>query len=376
MKQLILFEINKMLRKPLVWASLIGLVSFAAIMEYSWVVPGYASIQMEENGQLITIEGFDAISVDKEICAAYHGPLTDEKIRSIIESYDIQDPVWEARQIDPSRESHYTHNLMYSILSVNGFLKLDGSYSGTTVEETFGELSPGLIIGYSTGWECTLNVLLYSFLLWGCVLVIIVAPIFSEEYTIHMDALILTGIHGRRKCTLAKIISAFIITIAGSVLLLTVCTLLQLTIHGSVGWDCSVQLGELGYFSNIPYPLNWLQLYRLSCLAWFGGMLVLTSIVLVVSALAKSSFSALVIAFVIYTLPMFLPWNLLPESMELWGYLLPITQMQLISLFRFDLFQLGSLTFPPVYLAIPITVIAVIVGILWSKKSFSHHQVA
>lgn len=375
MKQLICFEVKKMLRKPLVWAALIGLVSFIAMMEYSWVIPGYASIQMEADGQLAAIEGFDAIALDQEICAAYHGSLTNEKVRSVIKTYDIPDSVWEANKIDPSRESHYTHNLMYSILSVNGFINLDGSYSGNTVEETFGNLAPELIIGYSTGWECTINVLLYSFLLWGCILVIIVAPVFSEEYTIHMDALILTGIHGRRKCTLAKILSAFLITVIGSVLLLSVCTLLQLAVHGSAGWDCSVQLGELAYFDHVPYQLNWLQFYGLACIAWFGGMLVLTSIVLVVSSLGKSSFSALVIAFVIYVIPMFLPWNILPESLELWGYLLPITQMQLIRLFRFDLFTLGGLTFPPVYLAIPITVIALIVGVLWSKKSFSQHQV-
>ncbi|MDE6926589.1 MAG: ABC transporter permease subunit [Acetatifactor sp.] len=375
MKQLISFEIKKMLRKPLVWAALTGLIVFIALMEYSWVVPGYACIQTENDGKRVTIEGFEAIAINKEISAAYCGPLTDEKARSIIETYDMPDSLWESNDIDPGREYHYSHNLLYDSLSANGFVNPDGSYKGTTVEEVFGALAPGMIIGYSTGWECTINVLLYSFLLWGCILVVIVSPVFSEEYTIHMDALILTGIHGRRKCTLAKIVSAFLITTVGSALLLSVCTLLHLSVHGSVGWDSSVQLGELGYFGSVPYQLNWLQLYGLSCIAWFGGMFVLTSIVLVVSALGKSSFSALVIAFVIYVVPMFLPWNILPESLELWGYLLPITQMQLLKLFRFDLIALGSLTFPPVYLAIPITVIISIAGILWSKRGFSRHQV-
>ncbi len=373
MIQLIVFEVKKMLRKPLVWAALIGLAGFMAIMEHAWVVPGYASVQIEKDGKRIETAGFEAIAVNKEISAAYSGPLTDEKVRTIIEAYDMPDSLWESTGL--SHEQHYPHNLMYDILSVHGFVNLDGSYKGNTVEEVFGGLAPELIIGYSTGWECTIHVLLFSFLLWGCVLVIIVSPVFSEEYTIHMDALILTGIHGRRKCTLAKILSAFLIAVAGSILLLSVCTLLHLAVHGSVGWDSSVQLGELSYFKNVPFPLNWLQLYGLSCIAWLGGMLVLTSIVLVVSALAKSSFSALVIALVIYVVPIFLPWNLLPESVEFWGYLLPITQMQLLKLFRFDLLTIGSLTFPPVYLAIPITVIAMLAGIMWSKKGFSQHQV-
>ncbi len=375
MRQLIEFEIKKMLRKPLVWAALLGLVSFIAIMEYSWVVPGYADIQMAENGQKVTIKGFEAIPVDKEICASYHGSVTDEKVRTIVETYDIPDSVWEANDIDPNREYHYVHNLVYNILSSNGFVNPDGSYSGQTVEEAFGNMAPELILGYSTGWECTIYALLYSFLLWGCIVTVIVSPVFSEEYTIHMDALILTGIHGRKKCTLAKIISAFFITIAGSLLLLGICTSLMLAVHGTAGWDCSVQLGELGYYDRVPYSLNWLQAYGFACIAWFGGMLVLTSIVLVVSALGKSSFSALVISFVIYAIPMFLPWNILPDSVALWGYLLPITQMQLLKLFEFDLLKIGSITFPPVYLAVPITVIVLIVGILWSKKSFSQHQV-
>ena len=375
MKQLIVFEVKKMLRKPLVWAALFGLISFMAIMEYSWVVPGYAAIQTAEDGQLTHIAGFQAITLDQEICETYHGPLTDEKVRTIIETYDIPDAVWEAEDIDPDREYHYTHNLVYSILSSLDFVNPDGSYSGKTVEEVFGDHAPSLIFGYSTGWECTLYVLLYSFLLWGCILVVILSPVFAEEYTIHMDALILTGLHGRRKCTRAKIISAFLITMAGSLLLLAVCTLLQMTVHGSTGWDCSVQLGELGYLSRTPYPLNWLQAYGLACIAWFGGILVLTSMVLVISAVAKSSFSALVIAFSIYAIPMFLPWNLLPKNLELFGYLLPITQMQLIQLFRYDLLTLGSLTFPPVYLAFPITIAALSGGVFWSGKAFSRHQV-
>lgn len=375
MKQLIIFEVKKMLRKPLVWASLIGLVLFLVIMESSWVVPGYTAVVTEKDGRPVTTEGFEAIALDQEICSIYYGPLTDEKVRSIIETYDISDDAWEANKVDPAREAHYTHNLMYSILSIWGFIKLDGSFSGSTVAETFGDLAAGLTIGYSTGWECTIYTLMYSFLTWGCIIVIIVAPVFAEEYTIHMDALILTGIHGRRKCTLAKILSAYLITIAGSALLIAVSTLLMLAVHGSVGWDCSVQLGELGVFDRTPFHLTWLQAYGLACLAWFGGMLVLTSIVLVVSALAKSSFSALVIAFVIYIMPMFLPWNLLPESLELWGYLLPVTQMQLLKLFQFDLFALGSLAFPPVYLAIPITAIVLAVGIPWAGKGFSRHQV-
>lgn len=375
MRQLIRFEIGKMLRRPLVLASLIGLTFFMAIMEYNWVVPGYGAVVAAANGQRVTLENFEAIQASKEISAIYSGPFTDEKVRAIIEAYDMPDSFWEANGLDPNTERYYSHNLMYDILSINGFVDHDGGYSGLTVEDVFGALTPDLTIGYSTGWECTVYMLLYTFLTWGCILVIIVAPVFSEEYTSHMDALILTGIHGRKKCTVAKTIASFIIAIMGSVSCLAVSTLLLLAVHGSMGWDSSVQLGELQMFERVSYQMNWLQAYGLACLAWFGGILVLTSIVLVVSALAKNSFSALVIAFAIYVVPMFLPWSLLPESVEFWGYLFPINQMQLMNLFAINKLSLGSLEFAPIFLAVPITVIALIAGILWAKKEFSNHQV-
>lgn len=375
MKQLIGFEIRKMLRKPLVWAVLIGLIGFMALMEYNWVVPGYAVVQTDENGQRVYLEDFAGMAANKEIASLFYGPLTDEKVRQIIETYDMTDSFWEANSLDPSREAHYSHNLIYDTLSINGFVNLDGSYSGQTVEDAFGALASDLILGYSTGWECTIYTLIYTLLLWGCIIVVMIAPVFSEEYTIHTDALILTGIHGRKKCTLAKIISSFLLSVGGTVLLVAVCTLLFLAVHGSTGWDTSVQLGELRIFWRTPYTLNWLQAYGLACVAWLGAIIVLTAVVLVVSALAKSAFSAVVIAFVIYAVPMFLPWNLLPESIEFLGYLLPINQIQLMKLFQQKMLTMGSLAFPPVFLALPITIIALIAGVLWSKKKFSGHQV-
>lgn len=376
MRELIQFEVNKLLRKPLVWVMLAGTVLFMVVMEYSWVIPGLAGVQEEVNGQRVILKGVEGIRRNKEIAALFYGPVTDEKIQTIIETYDMPDSFWEAYSLAPDRERNYAHNLIYDTLSSYGFTNMDGSYSGTTVEEVFDNLAPDIVLGYSTGWECTVYLLIYTFLTWGCVIVIIVSPVFSEEYTKHMDALILTGSSGRKQCTEAKVIASFLVAVAGSVIIIAAATLLMLAAHGTTGYDASVQLAELGIFKNTPYILTWRQAYGLACIAWFGGILVLTSIVLVVSALAKSSFSALVIAFSIYVIPLFLPWYIFPKWLELAGYLLPITQMQLLRLFPQDLLSVGGLAFPPVYLALPVTLLALLIGIPWAKRSFANHQVA
>lgn len=376
MRELIKFEINKLLRKPLVWVMLAGTLLFMVVMEYNWVVPGFAGVQEEVNGQRVVLQDFEGIRRNQEIASLFYGPATDEKIQTIIETYDMPDIFWEANSLAPDRERNYAHNLIYDTLSQYGFTNMDGSYSGATVEEVFGNLASTILLGYSTGWECTVYLLMYTFLVWGCVIVIIVSPVFSEEYTKHMDALILTGANGRKQCTRAKIIASFFVAVTGAVIIIAAATLLMLAVHGTAGYDISVQLSELGIFEKTPYPLTWLQAYGLACIAWFGGILVLTAIVLVVSALAKSSFSALVIAFSIYVIPLFLPWNIFPKWLELAGYLLPITQMQLLQLFPQDLLSVGSLAFPPVYLALPITFLVLLIGIPWARRSFANHQVA
>lgn len=374
MRELIKFETTKLLHKPLVWVMLAGTLFFMAIMEYNWAVPGYSAVQEEVNEQSVFLTGFDAIQRNQEIAALYHGSLTDEKVQSVIAAYELPDSFWEARSADPSLERHYTHNLLYDTLAQYGFVNMDGSYSGVTVEEVFGGLAPEMVLGYSTGWECTIYLLLYTLLTWGCVVVIIVSPTFSEEYTRHMDALILTGNHGRKQCARAKIIAAFFVSAAGTLVIIAAATFLMLAVHGTAGWDASTQLGELGIFSGTPYPLNWLQAYSLGCLAWLGAILVLTAMTLVISVLAKSSFSSLVIAFTLYVVPLFVPWYLL-SKLELIGYLLPIKQLQLMDLYQQNLLSIGGLSFPPALLALPVTLAALLIGVPWARRSFAKHQV-
>lgn len=192
-----------------------------------------------------------------------------------------------------------------------------------------------------------------------------------------MDALILTGSRGRTHCPTAKILACYLVTVIGSLLILGIATLLLLVTQGFAGYDSSVQLGELGILRDTPYVLSWLEAYGLACIAWFGGVLVLTTMTLVISALAKSSFSALVIAFTAFCVPMFLiPCNVLPEKLNRFGYLLPITQIQLMDLFRQKPLSFGDLSFPLIYLALPVTLVVLLMGIPWARHIFTRHQAA
>lgn len=373
MRELIGFEITKLLRKPLIWASLAGMLFLMILMAINWVIPGYASVQEEINGEWVVLENFDAIARNKEIAEQFGGPLTKEKVQEIIEASVFSTEILLSKGLDPDRQRYYTHNSMY--LALNDFEKMDGSYNGATVEEVYGNLAQELVIGYYDGWESTLYALTVCFMSWGCVIVIILTPVFAEEYTKRTDALILTGRRGRNYCPAAKVIAAYVVSLIGSVILLGFFALAMLAAHGTAGFDTSVQLGSMGIFFNTPYIMIWGQIFAFACMLWLGATVVLIALCLVVSALAKNSFSALVIAFTLFVLPMFIPWNYFPKLLALAGMLLPINQMEIWSLTDFAKLDLGGFQLNVMWLALPVAFIATIIGVLWSRRAFAKHQV-
>lgn len=376
MRELIGFEITKLLRKPLVWASLAGMLLMMVLMAYNWVMPYGYMYREEMDGELRFTQGTDVIVKNKEIAAQFEGPLTTQKAQEIIETYMFSREAMESQSMDPDRQRNYSHNSMYDVLARDGFAKMDGSYSGATVEEIYGsDLAPDLVLGYFDGWEGTIYALIYDFLSWGCVVIIILTPLFAEEYTKRTDALILTGKRGRTLCPVAKVIAAYVVSLAGSLILLGFFTLSMIVFHGTTGFDTSAQLGTMGLFHDMPYTLTWGQAYAFGCLIWLGAMAVLIAICLVVSALAKNSFSALVIAFALYAIPLFIPWQLFPGPLPLIGSLTPINQMQMFDLTDFAKLDLGGFQLNVMWLALPIAIVATVISIFWSKRAFAKHQV-
>lgn len=374
MKELIGFELNKLLRRPLVLASLLGLLCMAGLMIVNWIVPGVNAVQEEADGEWVVLENSDAVLRNQEIAAQYQGPLTVEKVQDVLERYAFSSSVMASRNMDPASQTYYTHNFLYDIFD-HKFASVDGRYNGSTIQEAYGEIAPDLIVGYSDGWESTVYALSYTFLFWCCVLVIILSPVFSEEYTKGTDALILTGNEGRKKCPLAKIIASFIIVLAGSLILIGCFFLAFLAYYGTTGFQSSVQLSGLGFLRNTPYVISWGTAFGFACLLWLGAAIVLTAMVQVISVLAKNSFSSLVISFVLFIAPMFIPVKESQNLLRLICSLMPVNQLVLYHLFSFNTLPIGGGELKVMWLAIPVSVAAVTAGTLFSKKSFAHHQV-
>lgn len=373
MKELISFELQKMLNKKLVLAAFVVMAFLTIIMIHNWIFPGEPIVQAIQNDEIVTLDNQEATRFNQEVAKRYAGPITNQKVQDFFLEYNWTPEQIEKRGLSPDRQSYYYHNFLYSALR-SYFTNTDGSYNGTTVEEVYGPLADSLEIGYSESWESTLYCLSYLILIWGCVVVVILSPCFSEEYGRRTDSLILTSTSGRTKCSTAKIIASFLIAIGGCVLIIALGTICMFLYHGSAGFDASVQIGSLSYFSATPYQMTWGTAYAFSCLLWITGIIVLTGVTLLLSAVVHNTFTGLVITFALYAAPLFIPWRSI--GLNFLGIFQPIRQVQVIEMFSLDKWKIGSLQLPIMWLTIPIAIVIMLLGIFYSKRCFSHHQVS
>ena len=372
MNRLITFELEKiLLHRKLVWAALAGFVLFMAIMQMNWVLPNGTYVQYMEDGDFHIVRGQDAISYTKELAGKYAGPLTTEKVKDVLASGFWSRDEMIAANMDPESLRYFVHNALYDAF-LGSFARPDGTYNGSTVEEIYGPRASELVIGYFSGWGSTMFSLSNLMLVWCCIVIIILSSIFSDEYTRGTDALILSSIHGRTKCSLAKIIASFVVSIGGTVLIILALTLVMLLFHGTDGYEASVQINNIWFLSTTPYPLSWLKAYFFACIFWITAIIIVTAVTLLVSALAKSSFSSLVISLSIYLIPAFFPWN--EFGLDYFGSFMPINQVMLNS-FSLAEIPLGTYTLNLVWLTIPVSLILLVLCGLGSGKTFSGHQV-
>lgn len=312
MIRMIGFEFEKILNRKIVYAAIACILIMGTAM---YVGRGAgAQIVMESEGNYL--EGREAVRLDKEIAARHEGPLTEEKVEEILETYR------------PKRDDggFWVVNNIYNTLS-SLWGDMDGSYDGTDIRFTFPAYldERPLVLGYNEGWLVFLESGTYMMVFLGFLLVIALSPVFSEEYNRGTDALILTSRHGKRSCAWAKIIASYLFTlmVVGGWLLLQ--SFLYWKDFGLDGGGASVQLNNHFMFSGVPYFLTYMGAAGYCLVLWIGGSLILTALILVLSAFCRSSFVTVIMAAACYAMPSLLgqlgvPMELLSLN-PIWDFL-------------------------------------------------------
>lgn len=373
MWQLIKFELMKIFQKKIVWACCGSMAFMAVMMILNWICPASDAVQYMADGKLVQVENTDAIRLNQEIARQWAGPLTDEKVREILQTYKWKDSDMEANGLDPQMQGRYGHNYLTSVLR-SGFQALDGSWNGSSVSDVYPAGEENLNVGYTSGWVNTIYAVIYTMLSLGCIIIIMVSPVFAEEYSRGTDALILTSRYGRTKCSTAKIIASFIASMSLTTAVIAIMFGICVMTYGTAGWEASLQFNNLRIFEEIPYRMTCGEGVLFACLMWFMGMAVLTAFTILFSAVCRSAFTSLILSFAVYVIPMCIAWGKQP-LLRVIGNLFPINQMQLLELFEFDKLNIGGVQINFMWLTVPVALAAAGFFTAGAKRGFSRHQV-
>ena len=343
MKNLIKFELRKILTKRFAVISVAAILLLSLILSFSTLHSMYA---FDGNGTEET--GKAAVEIDKQIALKYEGKLTDNKVQQMMSEFK------------PTQDSHgmnakyiYQNALQSSVFS--HFADIDGSWNGLSVADVFGDKE--IKVGYVNGWLSTSQNMAKIFIVLSLVIILLIAPVFSGEYG-GVDNIILTSKYGKTKCATAKVLASLLSAVFITTLVV---------IYGTEGLDCSILFAPIDFLEGyIPFNITCGTVLKYQILLAFMSAISVTVIVLILSAVCKSQMIAFVISAAIYVIPIMLP---ISETSALYRIivLMPLFYSQYISIMSVEQMHNGMLY---AVWSIPVAIALVVIGSIISHKAF------
>lgn len=358
MKNLIKFELRKIIASRLTLFSVAAVLLLSAILSFSTLqnMHSFDGVSNEGNGKT-------AVEIDKSIATKYEGVLTDEKVQQIMSDF---------------KPTHDLHGMNAKYLYQNAiqsaafarFSDMNGNWNGISVSDVFG--NEEIKVGYVNGWLNTSQNMAKVSIALSLVIILMIAPVFSGEYN-GVDNIILTSTYGKTKCAVAKVIASLISSLLITTLVIVFSLAFALIAYGIDGLDCSILFSPQEFVEGyIPFNITCGTVLKYQILLAFTSAISVTGITLIVSAICKIQMIALAISAAVHVMPIMLP---IVETNPLYRFvvLLPLYHSQYISIMSVEQMQNGMLY---AIWAIPMSVILMVLGSLISHRRFAKHQVS
>lgn len=174
-------------------------------------------------------------------------------------------------------------------------------------EETFAENQKDFLIQqyenletpfyyeYTDGWAALLQNISTFILILALVIGFFVSGIFSDEFQTKADSIFFSTQLGRNKGVLAKIGAGFLITMGFYVIFVFLYTVVVLIVLGADGANCPVQLD----LWRSVYNITFLQAYLFIVIGGYIGTLFASILAMLVSALTRSTPTAIIVPFIV-----------------------------------------------------------------------------
>lgn len=287
MGTLIIYELEKIWRRKLVWAGM-GILLFFSVLLSLTQGPFYVTARDGRD-----LHGEEARLYREERTKLYAGLLDEEKKNAILETEKYQGEMQQEYNVPLP---------LYS--SMEWIFGEGGSFEGMTVDEAYTSRGIDVEIADIRNWSTLFNLASSLHWLLGIVVAVAVSGVFSEEYTRRTDALILTSKYGKSRCAWAKAAAAALFALGSYILLLLSYTLPFLLQNGLAGMEGGIQLDCYNGLERVPYTLNCGQAAGLLAAGGLMGTIMTAALTLLVSVWSKSAFVAVVVSCSLYLLPL------------------------------------------------------------------------
>lgn len=318
MKLLISLEFYKIVHKKSFYIGLALLFCYCAAVYVSRVDPLGSRYSMQsQDGS--AVNGREAADLERELTQQYRGDLTDDAVWRMYcdlmkdQNAGQEGSGQELSQIYSQRVlEHFFLPYTERELVVDGERRTEivgGSFTKdqlVRIEELFPESVLPLEFGYSVPWSRMLQSLLAGMFALNLFMMIAVSPLFAEEHTQRMNALLFTSKCGRKKCFTAKVTAAFLVGLLLAFGLVLLHVLLTLALFGGEGLSCSIQLTEPFLFQGVSDAKTVGTALMDAVFLYTAGILLTLGMAVLASVLASNLLTATVYTLVLFWIPGFL----------------------------------------------------------------------
>lgn len=162
------------------------------------------------------------------------------------------------------------------------------------------EISTPFEYGYMQGWDNLISTIGMISMFFAVIAIILLSSVFSSEYTLHTDQILLTTKNGVAKTAFAKIFTSLSLITILFIVGFGVNFLSVTMTHGIDGWNLPIQLS---FFTSI-YNFTMLEAYLVGLGISFSVVMAISCSALFYSAFAKTPFIAVIINSLIFIAPL------------------------------------------------------------------------
>lgn len=372
MKQLIKCEFQKTLRQKYFLIGSLILLAFTLFLFFPYDMNSAATYPVDtEQGR---IEGREAALYNKTVYAQYAGLLTADKIDKMLSDFQSM-----RNEYDETHTDLYDWPVVFDdISSLNGMI-YEAGYKD--IDELAEDRSEPFFFDFAYTWTSVFNILHNVGIVFALFLLIVLSPLFANEYSSGADGIILTTKYGKSKLIRAKFIVAILFTtltvIVFSAFVLAIC---GLYFGGFTGWQVDIQtLVYSAIYVDLPIKMNCLQFFGFNVFMYWATGSCIAALACCCSAFAKNTFSAFIVSGVCYFIPMLL--QQIGAGGPLWSkYLFVFPACAMKPQFVIDTVSQKALLIPTMF-EIPILIVAFVlvaslVLLQIARQRFYTHQVA